>query len=162
MYKKPYLFMEKKMRLQRTLVLFGAIFVLFQMITGGSLFYLKYGFSISEIVHFFQGNEAEFIMPKSVEGMLKTTLPHIVAITMVGIFLIHILDCEKKYRAIIASLFFTGMIFDLLGGYLILIHSVFAWIKFVGFLFLEVGVLAAILLIFYSISNPSYKERSYR
>jgi len=121
----------------------AAFLVLLQLVTGALLFYLVVGDSPESVAAFYRGDPEQFIAPKTVEGLLKTTLPHLIAMTLVGIFLLHLLRCDKRCRGMLAALFFTGMVLDLGGGYLTLLHPLFVWTKLAGFFLFMAGAFGA-------------------
>lgn len=114
--------------------------VLMQLLSAVWLFALKFGFSPESIRTAFLGDPDRFIMPRTVEGMLKTTVPHLLAIPAVGIFLLHLLECVPRCRGILSGLFFSGLILDLGANYLMLLSPFFVWGKLIGFIVLVTGL----------------------
>ena len=152
--------MEEKGVTPRILLLsLSACLILLQLATGIGLFYLHLGFSPESVAAFYRGNMEMFAAPKTVQGLLKTTLPHLVAMTVVGIFLLHLLQCDKGCKGVMAGLFFGGMFLDIGSGYLILLHPLFAWLKLAGFVMLMGGAsVAAWYLVRAATKSRVYKD----
>ena len=141
--------MEKKGVTPRGLLLSLAAFViLLQLASGAGLFFLHLGFSPESVALFYRGDAEHFSAPKSVPGLLKTTLPHLIAMTVIALFLLHLLPCTKRCKGLLSACVFSGMILDLAGGYLVLIDPLFAAFKLFGFVLLQGGLwIAAVRLI---------------
>ena len=131
------------MTTQAVLLVLTALVIMLQLATGIGLFYLVLGDSPGAVAAFYRGDSEQFIAPKTLPGLLKTTLPHLVAMTVVGLFLLHLLSCTKRCKGAVAALFFTGMLLDLGGGYLTMLHPLFVWFKMGGLVLLMAGAFAA-------------------
>ncbi len=128
------------------------VLISLQLLSGVWLFIEKFGLIPSEVILYFLGDEENFIMPKSMEGILETAVPHFLAISTTIFVYAHfllftnIISQNKKYLLII-SLFITAIldIFSPLG--IIYGFEFFAWIKILAFWSFELlmGLLLFIL-----------------
>lgn len=128
------------------------VLISLQLLSGVWLFIEKFGLIPSEVILYFLGDEENFIMPKSMEGLLETAVPHFLAISTTIFVYAHfllftnIISQNKKYLLII-SLFITAIldIFSPLG--IIYGFEFFAWIKILAFWSFELlmGLLLFIL-----------------
>lgn len=135
--------LETWVKAREWLLFLTALLILSQLATGAALFYLLLGGTPEAVTTFYRGDAALFSAPKTVFGLLKTTLPHLIAMTVVGVFLLHLLSCTPRCKGILAALFFSGMILDISGGYLTLMHPLFVWGKLAGFFLLMAGAFGA-------------------
>lgn len=120
------------------LILLALGLISLQLISGIWLFVMKYGVSPSEVYLYFAGDEKKFIMPKSVEGLLETAVPHFLAISTTIFVYAHFLlfttvICQKQKQFLIVGLFISAIIdifspFGILYGY-----EIFAWFKILAF-----------------------------
>ncbi len=140
----PRLLREKRVRLLHWLLGLVLLAIALQLLTAAELFYLKFGFTPESIQAAFLGDPERFVAPRTVEGLLKTTVPHLLAIPAVGIFLLHLLSCTPRCRGLLAGLFFSGALLDLSANYLILLSPLFVWVKLVGFFLLMAGASGAL------------------
>jgi magnesium-transporting ATPase (P-type) len=125
-------------RLFFALLVFAIGAIALQLASGVWLFVAKYGLSPSEVYLYFSGNEADFIMPKSFEGLMETAVPHFLAISTTIFVFAHFLlftqvISEKKKELLITSLFLTAILdilspFGMIHGY-----EIFAWVKLIAF-----------------------------
>jgi len=95
-------------RLFFSLLVFAISLIVLQLGTGIWLFVEKYGLSPGEVYTYFAGNEAEFIMPKTFEGLIETAVPHFLAISTTIFVFAHFLLFppvlrEKKQQLLISS-----------------------------------------------------------
>jgi len=121
------------------LLLFCAIALIsLQLLSGIWLFIEKFGLTPSELTLYFAGDEKNFIMPKSLEGLLETAVPHFLAISttifVYGHFLLFtdVISQNKKFL-LISALFIAAMIdifspFGIIYGF-----ELFAWTKVIAF-----------------------------
>jgi len=127
-----------------------------QLASGIWLFVAKYGLSPSEVYLYFTGSEADFIMPKSFEGLMETAVPHFLAISTTIFVFAHfllftdVISEHKKYM-LISALFITALIdifspFGMINGY-----EVFAWTKVLAFWSFEMLMGLLMLILFQAV-----------
>ena len=109
-----------------------------QLASGIWLFVEKFGLIPSQVYLYFAGDAENFIMPKSIEGLLETAVPHFLAISTTIFVYAHFLlftnvISQNKKFLLITALFITAMIdifspFGIIYGY-----EIFAWMKVIAF-----------------------------
>jgi hypothetical protein len=120
------------------LLFFALALISLQLASGIWLFVEKFGLLPSEVTLYFAGDEKNFIMPKSLEGLLETAVPHFLAISTTIFVYAHFLlftqvISEKKKQLLIASLFLTAAV-DILSPFGIIYgYEFFAWTKVLAF-----------------------------
>ena len=117
---------------------FALALISLQLLSGIWLFIEKFGLLPSEVTLYFAGDETNFIMPKSLEGLLETAVPHFLAISTTIFVYAHFLlftdvISQNKKFLLITSLFVTAMIdifspFGIIYGF-----EIFAWTKVIAF-----------------------------
>jgi len=117
---------------------FALALISLQLLSGIWLFIEKFGLIPSEVTLYFAGDEANFIMPKSFEGLLETAVPHFLAISTTIFVYAHFLlftdvISQNKKFLLITALFITAMIdifspFGIIYGF-----EIFAWTKVIAF-----------------------------
>jgi len=120
------------------LLFFALTLISLQLVSGIWLFVEKFGLIPSEVYLYFAGDENNFIMPKSLEGLLETAVPHFLAISTTIFVYAHFLlftdvISQNKKFLLITALFITAMIdiFSPLG--IIYEYEIFAWMKVLAF-----------------------------
>ncbi len=125
-------------RLFAPLLFFAIGLILIQLFSGAWLFVEKFGLLPSDVYAYFAGDESRFILPKSIEGLLETAVPHFIAISttlfVYGHFLLFtsIIKEETKFL-LLGSLFLTALI-DILAPFgIIQGWMMFAYAKVIAF-----------------------------
>lgn len=120
------------------LLLFALTLISLQLASGIWLFVEKFGLIPSQVYLYFAGDAENFIMPKSLEGLLETAVPHFLAISTTIFVYAHFLlftdvISQNKKFLLITALFITAMIdiFSPLG--IIYEYEIFAWTKVLAF-----------------------------
>jgi len=135
--------------IKTVLTLFSTLTLLL-LITSILLFGTKIGFSLEDISNYYRGNEELFIVKKSFEGLLETTLPHLFSITTLIFIVIHLL-LFTEYKKFVPYLLYgllLSSVADLSSGYLLVANfTLFAVIKWVSFLIFEILFFISIYLI---------------
>lgn len=131
---------------------FAMALISLQILSGIYLFIEKFGIFPSDVLKYFIGDQENFFMPKSFEGLLETAVPHFIAISTTIFVFAHFLlftniISQKKKMILITILFISSLIdiFSPLG--IIYGFEIFAWIKIFSFFIFEIsfGVLLYIL-----------------
>ena len=137
-------------------IIYFLAFSLLLMLSGILLFEYKIGFSLEEISSYYLGNEDKFINPQTSSGILKIITPHIFAVGLFIMVLLHFLIFTKKRNSqtlkAVIYLTFMSAILELLSPFGI-INSVefFAYVKLLSFIIFELLVLFSSWLLFRSI-----------
>lgn len=148
-------------RLFHLLLFFALGLISLQLLSGIWLFIEKYGLTPDEVILYFAGDETRYIMPKSIEGLLETAVPHFIAISVTLFVYAHFLlftqiISEKKKQLLITSLFISAVIdifspFGILYGY-----AFFAWLKVLSFWSFE-ALMGVLLYTLFSLNLKSGK-----
>ncbi len=132
------------------------VLISLQLLSGIWLFVEKFGLIPSQVTLYFAGDEKNFIMPKSFEGLLETAIPHLLAISTTIFVYAHfllftdVISQNKKYL-LITGLFITAII-DILAPFGIIYgYTIFAWIKIVAFWSFEFLIGGLIFILFKSL-----------
>lgn len=143
-------------RLFKLLLFFALGLIALQLLSGIWLFIEKYGLTPGEVYLYFAGDDTNFIVAKSVEGLLETAVPHFVAVSATIFVYAHFLlftkeISEKRKQLLISGLFLSALVdifspFGILYGY-----ELFAWLKVLSFWSFEIlmGVLLYTLFSLY-------------
>jgi len=133
-------------------IIYFLSFSILLIISAVMLFEQKIGFSFTNVLEYYMGNEEKFIVAKSSSGILKIVLPHIFVFGLISMVLLHFLvftnHKDKKYTLLIIYLTFASAIFEIFTPFLIINgFEFFAYIKIVSFvLFLSLLVYISYLL----------------
>ncbi|MDQ7042752.1 MAG: hypothetical protein Q9M34_04405 [Sulfurimonas sp.] len=79
-------------------IFYFLLFSLLLLISSSVLFASKIGFSSESVLTYYLGNEALFIAPKTISGVLKVVLPHIFAFGLFVMVVVHFLLFTYKKR----------------------------------------------------------------
>ncbi len=150
-------------RLFAILISMALLLISLQLLSGIWLFIEKFGLIPSQVFLYFAGDEANFIMPKSLEGLLETAVPHFLAISTTIFVYAHfllftdVISAHKKYMLI--SALFISAIIDIVSPFgMIYGYEIFAWLKVLAFWSFEflMGLLMLVLFqaVFYK-DSPS-------
>ena len=118
------------------------------------LFEHKMGILPSDVISYYQGDEERFMMAKSYIGTLKVILPHIFAVALFAMVLLHFI-IFTKYKTQVRALSFLlyGAIFlEIFTPFGIIYgFELFAYVKLLSFLLLELLILYILWILFSSI-----------
>lgn len=135
-------------RLFKLLLFFALGLIALQLLSGIWLFIEKYGLTPSEVYLYFAGDEKNFIVAKSFEGLLETTVPHFLAVSatifVYAHFLLFTKKISEKRKQLLISWLFIAALGDIFSPFGILYDcELFAWLKVISFWGFEIlmGVL---------------------
>ena len=126
-------------------IFYYLIFTMLLLLSAVVLFKVKIGFGVDDVLSYYMGNEAKFIIPKSDIGVLKLVLPHILAFGLLGMVLLHFLVFTKyrykKSTLVLIYLSFLSVFLEIFSPIMI-IHefSLFVYVKLFS-LFLFLGLI---------------------
>lgn len=145
---------DARLRPFRAVIWMFAVFLLLQVGSAAVLFVQKLGLSPDSIARFYLGDEATFAQPKTLAGMMKVTVPHLLAIPLVLFITVHLVGCvglvRRKPFAVAARLVFAFTLFGIAAGYGVrFIAPEIALAKLIAFVGLEAMLLfwLALLLV---------------
>ena len=137
-------------------ILYFLLFSLLLLVSSIFLFEEKIGFSYREVINYYLGNEALFQSSKTVKGLLKILLPHILGFGLFIMVVLHFLiftssNKSKKIYIIILATFISGFL-ELFSSFFILFgFDFFAYIKLFSFVVFECLLLYIFWLLISSI-----------
>ena len=140
-------------------ILYFLLFSLLLLASSIFLFEEKIGFSYREVINYYLGNEVLFQSSKTITGLLKVLLPHILGFGLFIMVVLHFLvftnyNKSKKIYIIILATFISGF-FELFSSFFILYgFEFFAYIKLISFVVFE----SLLLYIFWILSSSIFYE----
>ncbi len=142
------------------LIMLFLLTVIFQIFTGIWIFYEKYSFSTDLIQKKILGDPENFINPASLEGLLETTVPHIVSLSVISFVIFHLfyftkISCLKIY--LFSAVFLTGIVNSICSILILKISPLFSYLKIFSFILFEICLVLSVLLLFYDIYVRSNK-----
>jgi len=137
-------------------ILYFLVFSILLLLSSILLFNEKIGFSQSDIIEYYLGNENMFIVAKSISGVLKIVLPHIFAFGLFCMVVLHFVVFTKvaksKYMKLFIYGLFTLTILEIFTPLLIINgFEIFAYLKLLSFFLFEFLVLYILWILFKSI-----------
>jgi len=146
-------------------IFYFLLFSLLLLLSGILLFEENIGLNISAISEYYLGNEEKFIPKKSIYGVLKISLPHIFAFGVFIMVLLHFLlfthHKDTKELQLLIWLSFISAFFELFSPLLILQgFTLFAPLKLLSFILMELSLVYAIYLLFNSFMGDSKTANS--
>jgi len=134
--------------LQLIIVLF-IIYVGALWLTNALLYFQKMSLTYTSVTEYYLGSEEKFMQPRSYQGMLEISHFHFFAMGMLLLTLTHLmlfvpLPVERKPWFIIIP-FFSALVDEGSGWLVRFVHPLFAYLKIVGFLALEISL--AVLMV---------------
>lgn len=131
-------------------------FSLLLLISGALLFEEKIGFSVSGVLHYYLGNEENFVQAKSAMGIVKIILPHIFSFALFSMVLLHFSiftkDRNTKKAVLLIYMIFITAFLELTSPFFIILgFTFFAYLKLLSFFLFEGLVIYISYLLFSSI-----------
>ena len=140
-----------KNHLLALIVWFFLLFALLLWLTNGALYFQAMTLDPASVTAYYLGDEATFRSPRSLRMLLEVSHFHLFAMAVMITTLTHLLlfvPIPPKWKARLVVLTFTGALADELSGWGVrFLHPAFAWSKVAGFLALQVGYLACVVLV---------------
>lgn len=138
-------------------------FLLFSLLLLGSsllLFDDKIGLSVHSVLEYYLGNEEKFLAQKSWATILKIILPHIFAFGLFFMVTLHFLlftkhKQTKQFQRLSYAIFIVGFL-ELFSPYFIIMGlDIFAYVKLISFILLELLLLYTFWLLLLAIFNTN-------
>ncbi|MEJ5338173.1 MAG: hypothetical protein WHS43_00770 [Aquificaceae bacterium] len=150
-----------KVSMLKVLSLLFSFFSIFFILSNFVNFHAKMGFGVQGIRDYFLGNPELFLKPKSFEGVFKVFYPHILAMALYSLALIHLLPFAGVDRKKSITLGLFVFLFSFLDNFssLLLLYggSPFAYLKFMSFWSFQLCALfASIVLLVASVKREGY------
>ena len=154
---------EKEPHLGLVIILFGVMTVLF-VLSGAWLFWQKTGFGIAGVIEYYAGSETalqyfpdmpdRFVNAKTVSGLLKSVLPHMLVYGLLVFIIVHLLAALMPVNRVFIHLLFVFGALDIAGGFPVLVFPVMgAWLRLISFFCFSGGILVASVLLIASVKR---------
>ena len=138
-------------RLLKVIVLCFLFYTFVLWASNAGLYFSRMNLFPSSVIDYYAGNDAKFMQPRSLAGLLETLHFHSFAMGMLLLTLTHLLlfvPISLRIKAFgIATAFVSGMTGELAGWGVRFVHPGFAYLKIASFLVLESVILLLMLLV---------------
>lgn len=139
-------------------IFYYLIFTMLLVLSAIMLFEHKIGFSFTDVLQYYIGNEEKFISAQSPLGILKIILPHIFAFGLLSMVLLHFIVFTKlRYKKITIYIIYITFITAILEIFIPLLivsgFELFAYIKLLSFFMFLSFIVYISWLIFHSITQ---------
>ena len=121
-----------------------SLYVALLWVTNGLLYFQKMSLSPASVVAYYLGNEAQYLSPRSYQGLLEVSHFHLFAMGMLLLVLTHLMlfvpvrDGTKAW--LIAVPFLAGFLDEGASWLVRFAHPGFAYLKIGGFLLLQTSL----------------------
>jgi hypothetical protein len=137
-------------RLLQTIVVLYSAYVFLLWITNALLYFQKMSLTPASVVSYYLGNEEQFLLPRTYQGLLEVSHFHLFAVGMLLLVLTHLMlfiPVRQGLKAWLIAVPFVSGILSECGGWLVRFASPhFAWLKIGGFLLLQTSLLVLIVV----------------
>jgi hypothetical protein len=135
-------------RLLQTIVVLYCLYVAGLWLTNALLFFAKMDLTYASVVAYYLGSEEQFTAARSYRGLLEVSHYHLFAFGMLIMVMTHLmlfvpLGNRTKLWLIVAP-FVSGLVDEGAGWLVRFAHPVFAYLKILGFLALQISLGALI------------------
>lgn len=130
------------------------LFSLLLLLSSVMIFERKIGLSTQEVLAYYLGDETLFIPAKTISGVLKLVLPHVLAFGLFSMVLLHFLVFTKqkhKTKTLTLLIFMSALLEIFSPLFIILGFESFAYLKLFSFFLFESLFLYLLWLLFFSI-----------
>lgn len=120
------------------------------------IFEHKIGFSAREISNYYLGDSSQFINAKTYMGVLKVTLPHILAFGLLSMVLLHFLVFtkykDKRSTKILIYLVYISALTEIFTPLMIILGlEFFSYLKLISLVVFQTTLLYIVWLLFSSV-----------
>lgn len=142
------------------------VYALVLWVTNAGLYFAKMNLTPGSVIEYYRGNEAKFLQPRSLQGLLETLHFHSFAMGILLLTLTHLVlfvPISARTKIIsIAVAFSSALLGELSGWGVRFVHPVFAYAKIACFLLLEGSILWLMVTVAYALiaRAPSAYEQS--
>jgi len=142
-------------RLLQTIVVLYAVYVILLWVTNGMLYFQKMSLYPSSVVSYYLGNEAQFLSPRSVQGLSEVSHFHLFAMGMLLLVLTHLMLFIPVRGAVkawlIAVPFVAGLVDEGAGWLVRFVSPQLALLKVAGFLLLQTSLAVLVIVALWSV-----------
>lgn len=144
--------------LQLIIVIF-VLYVAGLWLTNALLYFNKMSLTPLSVTEYYLGSEERFLQPRSYQGMLEILHFHLFAMGLLLLTLTHLmlfvpLPSALKVWLIVVP-FLSAAVNEAAGWLVRFVHPVFAWLKIVGFLALEISLAGLIVVSLWAVFRGS-------
>lgn len=154
-----------KNRLLQLIIVIFVIYVAGLWLTNGLLYFQKMGLTYTSVTDYYLGSEERFLQPRTYQGMLEVTHFHLFAMGLLLLTLTHLMlfvPISSDLKALFIVIPFTSALVSEGSSWLVrFVHPVFAYLKIVGFLALEISLAVLIVVSLWAVffgSPESYQD----
>jgi hypothetical protein len=151
-------------RLLKLVLAWFLAYVALFWVTNGLLYFAKMGLTPASVVAYYLGDEAQFLQPRSYQGMLEIAHFHLFAMGILVLTMTHLLlfvPISTRWKAWIVSLSFAAALSDEAAGWLVrFVAPAFAYLKIAAFLTLQATL--AFMLIAVAWALTTAQRNAYR
>lgn len=142
----------------KTAIFYYLVFSTLLLISSVMIFEQKIGFDINSVIGYYRGDEALFIPPKSISGVLKIVLPHIFVFGLFGMVLLHFIvftsQRDKIFVKWLIYLFFITSLIEIFSPIMIILgFDTFAYLKLLSFFIFEFLLVFVLALLVFSLKK---------
>ena len=134
-----------------TLVLFFLVYMIFQWISIGLMYFHRMSLYPKSIMEYYLVNPEQFTEPRSYQSLLEVSHAHLFSMGMLAVTLTHLLlfaQVSERIKLRLSLWVFFSMVTDELSGWLIrFVDPLFVWVKLGAFLCLEISMAMLIALV---------------
>jgi hypothetical protein len=127
----------------KIIILLFALLCAIQLMSGILLFFYKIGFNYELITEYFLGNEEKFMLKKEFNGLLETSMYHLVAQVGVAFIISHFVLFIQKSSKFLIAVGYSVIVFaivDIVAPYFIIYFGTyFVLLKIFGFVGFELA-----------------------
>ena len=144
--------------LQLIIVIF-VLYVAGLWLTNALLYFNKMNLTPLSVTEYYLGSEERFLQPRSYQGMLEILHFHLFAMGLLLLTLTHLmlfvpLPSALKVWLIVVP-FLSAAVNEAAGWLVRFVHPVFAWLKIVGFLALEISLAGLVVISLWAVFRGS-------
>ncbi len=144
--------------LQLIIVIF-VLYVAGLWLTNALLYFNKMSLTPLSVTEYYLGSEERFLQPRSYQGMLEILHFHLFAMGLLLLTLTHLmlfvpLPSALKVWLIVVP-FLSAAVNEAAGWLVRFVHPVFAWLKIVGFLALEISLAGLVVISLWAVFRGS-------
>lgn len=149
-------------RLLQTIVVLYAVYVILLWVTNGMLYFDKMSLAPASVVSYYLGNEAEYLSPRSYQGLTEVSHFHLFAMGILLLVLTHLMlfiPVRAGLKAWLIAVPFAAGLLDEGAGWLVrFVSPHFAIVKVAGFLLLQTSLAALVVISLWSVFTPRQGE----
>jgi hypothetical protein len=153
-----------KNRLLQTIIVLFVVYVGVLWISNALLYFHKMNLTYASVVEYYLGSEEKFLQPRSYQGMLEILHFHFFAMGMLLLTLTHLMlfvPLPSAYKPFLIVWPFVSALLNEGSNWLVrFVHPLFAYLKIVSFLSLEVSLAVLMILSLWAVFRGNHDAYS--